>query len=47
MAFSDDETQLVITTKEGDYFVLPIKAGDLSIPEGAYTKLKDSAPASQ
>ena len=32
LAFNDEETQLLIATKENHYFTLPIEAGDCEIP---------------
>ena len=39
LAFSEDEKSIVLVTKNGDYYLLPIQPGDQEVPKNAYKKI--------
>ena len=39
IAFSEDEKSLILVTKQGDYYQLPILPGEQEIPKNAYKKI--------
>lgn len=39
LAFSEDEKSIILVTKQGDYYLLPILPGEQEVPKNAYKKI--------